>query len=78
MNEEIIQKEKYYTKKIEHLISTNNQEDIIRKYKDRLNLLIYEEERRTYEEFEKNIDYYEDIDNNLDQFDSENWFNDDN
>ena len=77
-SEEIIQKDEDYTKKIEHLISTNNQEEIIWKYKDRLNLLIYEEERRTYEEFIKNIYYYEDIDNNLDPFDTENWFNDDN
>ena len=41
------------------------------KYKDRLNLLNYEEERRVYEEFVKNFDYY-DEDNNLDQFDTEN------
>ena len=48
------------------------------KSKDRLNLLIYEEERRSHEEFLKNIDYYDDEDNNLDKFDTENWFNDDN
>ena len=77
-SEEIIQKEKYYAKKIEHLISTNNQEEIIWKYKDRLNLLIYEEERRTYDEFIKNTAYYKDTDNNLDQFDTENWFTDEN
>jgi len=77
-SEEIIQKEKYYMKKIEHLISTNNQEEIIWKYKDRLNLLIYEEERRAYDEFVKNTAYYEDTDNNLDQFDTENWFTDEN
>ena len=70
--EEIIQKEKYYTKKIEHLINTNYQEERIWRYKDRLNLLIYEEKRRTYEEFATNVDYYEDKDNNLDQFDTEN------
>jgi len=52
-DEAIIQKEKYYTKKIEHLIRTNNPEEILWKYKDRLNLLLYEEERRTYEEFVK-------------------------
>ena len=76
-SEAIIQKEKYYAKKIEHLINTNKPEEIIWKYKDRLNLLIYEEERRTYDEFVKNISDYENIDNNLDQFDTENWFNDD-
>ena len=77
-SEEIIQKEKYYAKKIEHLRNMNTPEEIIWKYKDRLNLLIYEEERRTYDEFVKNISDYENIDNNLDQFDTENWFADEN
>ena len=76
-SEEITQREKYYAKKIEHLINMHNPEEIIWKYKDRLNLLIYEKERRTYDEFVKNISVYENIDNNLDQFDTENWFNDD-
>ena len=76
-SEEIIQKETYYAKKIEHLRNMNTPEEIIWKYKDRLNLLIYEEERRTYDELVKNISDYENIDNNLDQFDTENWFNDD-
>jgi len=60
-----------------NLITSNFQEEIIWKYKDRLNLLIYEEERRAYEEFLKNFDSYNE-DNNLGQFDIENWFNGDN
>ena len=51
------------------------QEEIIWKYKDGINLLIYEEEIRTYVEFVKNIDYY-DEDNKLDQL--ENCFNNNN
>ena len=62
--EETIQKQKYYTTKIEHLLNPNCKEEIIWKYKDRLNPLIYEEERRTYEEFAKNVDHYEEKDNN--------------
>ena len=76
-SEEIGQKEKYYERKIEHLMKMHNPEGIIWKYKDRLNLLIYEKERRTYEELVKNFDCSYDVDNNLDQFDTENWFNDD-
>ena len=38
---EIIQKEKYYTKKIEHVNDMNCEEEILWKYTDRLNLLIY-------------------------------------
>ena len=53
----------------------NFQKEIISKYKDKLNLLIYKEERRTYEEFVENFDYYNE-DNNLDWFDIENKFND--
>ena len=32
--EEIIQKEKYYTTKIEHLLNTNCQEEVMWKHKD--------------------------------------------
>ena len=57
--------------KLEHLTTNNNTEEIIWKYKDRLNILIYEEERRAYEEFLQNFYFYNE-DNNLDQFDTEN------
>ena len=43
----------------------NCQEEVIWKYKDRLKLLIYEQEKRACEEFLKNFDYYNE-DNNLD------------
>jgi len=39
------------------------------KNKDRLDLLIYEEEKRAYRDNIENFDY--DDDNNLDQFDTE-------
>ena len=39
-SEEIVQKEKYYARKIEHLINMHSPEEIIWKYKDRLNLCL--------------------------------------
>ena len=46
-------------RKIEHLTHNNCKGEIIWKYKDRLNLLIYKEEKRAYEEFVKNFDLQE-------------------
>ena len=60
--------------KIEQLRKNNSSKEIIWLNEDRLDLLIYEEERRTYIEICENIE--NNIDNNLDQFDTEFWFND--
>ena len=66
--EAIRQIEKYYIQKIDYLWTINCPKEIIWKYDDRLDLSIYVEERRAYEEFVENFDYYNN-DNNLDQFD---------
>ena len=73
--EEIHLSECYYIQKLEQLQMNNCSKEIIWKIKDRLDLLIYEEERRTYLKFLENLD--DDNDNNLDQFDTEYLFNDD-
>ena len=69
---EILQKEKFYIQKIEQLRKNNVSKEIIWLNEDRLDLLFYEEERRTYLEIHENIE--SNIDNNL--FDIEFWFND--
>ena len=74
LKKEIRQKERYYMQKMDHLWTMNYSKEIIWINEDRLNLLIYEEERRTYLEFLENLD--DNNDNNLDQFDTEYWFND--
>ena len=71
---DIIDKEKFYILKIDQLRKNNMSKEIIWLNEDRLDLLIYEEERRTYIEICENIE--NNIDNNLDQFDTEFWFND--
>ena len=71
---DIIDKEKFYILKIDQLRKNNMSIEIIWLNEDRLDLLIYEEERRTYIEICENIDNNDD--NNLDQFDTEFWFND--
>ena len=71
---EILQKEKFYIQKIEQLRKNDSSKEKIWLNEDRLDLLIYEEERRTYLEICENIE--NNVDNNLDQFDTEFWFND--
>ena len=71
---EILRKEKFYIQKIEQLRKNNVAKEIIWLNEDRLDLLIYEEERRIYLEICENIDNNDD--NNLDQFDTKFWFND--
>ena len=71
---EILQKEKFYIQKIEQLRKNDSSKEKIWLNEDRLDLLIYEEERRTYLEIYENIE--NNVDNNLDQFDTEFWFND--
>ena len=71
---EIVQKEKFYILKIDQLRKNNMSKEVIWLNEDRLDLLIYEEEQRTYIEICENIDNNDD--NNLDQFDTEFWFND--
>ena len=53
---EILQKEKFYTRKIEQLRKKNVSEEIIWLNEDRLDLLFYEEERRTYLEICENLE----------------------
>jgi len=66
---EILQKEKFYIQKIEQLRKNDSSKEKIWLNEDRLDLLIYEEERRTYLEICENIE--NNVDNNLDQFDTE-------
>ena len=66
---EIRQKERYYMQKIGYLQTIKCSKEIIWINQDRLNLLIYEEERRAYLEFLEKLDYNDD--NNLDQLDIE-------
>lgn len=73
-NKEIVQKEKFYILKMDQLRKNNMSKEVIWLNEDKLDLLIYEEERRTYIEICENIDNNDD--NNLDQFDTEFWFND--
>ena len=71
---EILQKEKFYIQKIEQLRKNDSSKEKIWLNEDRLDLLIYEEERRTYLKICENIE--NNVDNNLDQFDIEFSFND--
>ena len=71
---EILQKEKFYIQKIKQLRKNNSSKEIIWLNEDRLDLLVYEEERRTYLEICENL--YNNDDNNLDQFAMQFWFND--
>ena len=52
----------------------NSSKEVIWLNKDKLDLLIYEEERRTYLGICTNL--YNNDDNNLDQFNTKFWFND--
>ena len=60
--------------KIDYFWSINYSKEIIYINEDRINIVIYEEERRNHLEFLENLDY--DDDNNLGQCDTEYWFND--
>jgi len=73
--EEVRQSEWYDIRKVEYLQAIQSPKEIIWKYEGRPNLLIYEEERRTYEEFLQNMDLDLNDDNNFDQLDTKYWFN---
>jgi len=72
--EEIHLSEQYYIQKHEQLWINNHSVEIIWKIGDKLDLLIYEEERITYLEFLVNLE--NNNDDNLDQFDTKYGFND--
>ena len=72
--EEIRHSEWYYVQKLDYLRINNCPQEPIWKAEDRLNLLIYKEERRTHLQLEESFDLNNDKD--LDQFDAEYWFND--